>query len=283
MTPRRPAAQISRSFLLPLLGACLLLPAAACEKGGSPPPQAKKRYVAATDATLVPMSFVNDRNRLDGFEIDLMNEIARTAGIDVELVNVEWAGLFGGLLTRKYDMAIASVTVLEERRHKMAFSIPYLQSGLALVVRKETEGVNSIEDAERKFLLVGAQTGTTAYFFLEKYPGIRKKGYQLYGHAIADLIKGEIDAVVGESSGTLYYKNQNREYFEKIKMAGEILTEEYYGIVLRKEDAELLKKINGALKRLLENGFVRQLHGKWELGQAAAVPPVLPEYPVGKD
>lgn len=261
----------------------MLFPATACEKGQGPPPQAKKRYVVATDATLVPMSFVNDRNRLDGFEIDLMNEIAKTAGTGVDLVNVEWAGLFGGLLTHKYDMVVSSVTILEERRRKMAFSIPYLRSGLALVVRKETEGVNSIEDAERKFLLVGAQTGTTAYFFLEKYPGIRKKGYQLYGHAIADLIKGEIDAVVGESSGTLYYKNQNREYFEKIKMAGEILTEEYYGIVLRKEDAELLKKINGALARLLENGFVRRLHDKWELGQAAVVPPVMPEDPVGKD
>ena len=78
--------------------------------------------------------------------------------------------------------------------------------------------------------------------------------------------------MLGESTGTLYYKNQRKDYFRKIKMVGEILTEEYYGIVLRKTDPDLLNKINTALKQLLEDGTVSRLHAKWKLGKAAQVP-----------
>ena len=230
------------------------------------------KIVVATDATLIPMAFKNDRGVLSGFEPDLMGAIAKEAQLDIEMINVEWAGLFGGLMTRKFDAVISSVTILEERKQKMAFTIPYLRSGVAMVVRKDMEGVHSLADAKGKNLTLAAQLGTTAYFLLEKDPEIKKKGYQQYGHAISDLIKGEIGAVLGESTSTLYYKINEAKLFQKIKMTAEIMTEEFYGIVLRKEDTELLKTINAALKNLLANGTVQQLHHKWKLGSAATVP-----------
>ena len=233
---------------------------------------ARKTYLVATDATLVPMSFMSVGNSMTGFEPDLMRAVAKEAGINIQLINVEWAGLFGGLITRKFDMVISSVTVLEERKERMAFSDPYLKSGLALVIRKDQEGINSFTDAKKNDFLIGAQVGTTAYFSLEKNPSIRKKGYQMYGHALADLINGKIDAVLGESTGTLFYQNQNKPLFEKIKMAGEIMTNEHYAIVIHKEDTELKTKINSALEKLLKNGTVSRLHSKWDLGQAAQVP-----------
>ena len=175
-----------------------------------------KTYLVATDATLVPMSFMSVGNDIIGFEPDLMRALAKEAGINIRIINVEWAGLFGGLITKKFDMVISSVTVLEERKTRMSFSEPYLKSGLALVVRRNQEGINSFADAKKNNFLIGAQIGTTAYFFLEKDLSIRKKGYQMYGHAVADLINGEIDAVLGESTGTLFYKNKHKPLFEKI-------------------------------------------------------------------
>jgi polar amino acid transport system substrate-binding protein len=188
------------------------------------------------------------------------------------MINVEWAGLFGGLITEKFDMVISSVTVLEERKERMAFSEPYLKSGLALVVRKNEEDINSFEDVQKNKKLVGAQIGTTAYFLLERDADVRKKGYQMYGHAVADLINGEIDAVLGESTGTLFYKNQNKPLFNKIKMVGEIMTDEHYAIVFRKGDNDLLTQINSALQKVLADGTAARLHRKWDLGQAAQIP-----------
>ncbi len=232
------------------------------------------RLIVATDTTLIPMSFVNDQSQITGFEPELIKAIAEQAGFGIELVAVEWPGLFGGLITKKFDAVISSVTILEERKERMAFSMPYLKSGISIVVRRDTEGVISIDDLQKKNLLAGAQLGTTAYFFLEKHPGIRKKGYQLYGHAVTDLINGEVDAVLGESTATLYYKNQKKDYFQKIKMVGDILTDEYYGIVLRREDTELLAKVNAALRILLADGTVQKLHTKWDLGNSSIVPEV---------
>ena len=79
-----------------------------------------------------------------------MRALAKEAGINIRLINVEWAGLFGGLITKKFDMVISSVTVLEERKARMSFSEPYLKSGLALVVRRNQEGINSFADAKKK-------------------------------------------------------------------------------------------------------------------------------------
>ncbi|MFQ5444626.1 MAG: transporter substrate-binding domain-containing protein [Nitrospinales bacterium] len=255
--------------MLSIILLAILLSGSGCGEKAS-----TSRLKVAVDATLVPMAFINDEKKLDGFEVELIRAVAKEAGWDIDLVNVEWAGLFGGLITRKYDLAISSVTILEERKERMAFSIPYLKSGVALVVRKDMEGVESLEDIKAKNLTVGAQLGTTAYFLLEKDPAIQVKGYQQYGHAVADMVNGEIDAALGESTATLYYKNQNNEIFQKIKMVVQIMTEEFYGIVLRKEDKKLLEQVNAALSTLLKNGTVSKLHDKWDLGQAASVPEI---------
>ena len=243
----------------------VLLPA--CDSGSVP-----KKIKVATDATLVPMSFMNDQNQIDGFDRALMEAITKEAGLELEMVNVEWAGLLGGLTTGKYDAAISSITILEERQKKMGFSTPYLKSGLAIVVLKKTQGVSSMDDLQNKNMVVGAQRGTTAYFFLKDHPAIRNLGYESYGHAVQDLVKGELDAVLGESTGTLYYKRKEKPVFDKIKMVGEILTNEFYGIAVRKDNPALLQAIDKSLKSLLANGTVEQLHKKWDLGQAAVIP-----------
>ena len=259
---------INKIYKILLLTLAVLL-IVGCDNGSS-----GKTYLVATDTTLVPMSFMSVGNDIIGFEPDLIRALAKEAGINIRIINVEWAGLFGGLITKKFDMVISSVTVLEERKARMAFSEPYLKSGLALVIRKNQEGINSFADAKKNNFLIGAQIGTTAYFFLEKDLSIRKKGYQMYGHAVADLINGEIDAVLGESTGTLFYKNKHKPLFEKIQMVGEIMTNEHYAIVLHKEDTELLTQINSALQKILKDGTVARLHKKWDLGQAAQVPKV---------
>ena len=227
-------------------------------------------YIVATDATLAPMSFMSVGNEIIGFEPDLVKAIAKRAGFNIRITNVEWAGLFGGLITNKFDLVISSVTVLEERKQRMDFSIPYLKSGLALVVHKDQKQIMSLEDAKKFNARIGAQLGTTSYYFLEKEPSIKTQGYQMYGHAITDLINGKLDAVLGESSGTLFYKNT--PLFQQIKMVGEILSDEFYAVVLRKGEEKLMTQVNLALKSLIKDGTVARLHHKWDLGQAAKVP-----------
>ena len=202
----------------------------------------KTRFVIAIDATFVPMSFLNDQGKLDGFEVDLIKAVAKNAGFDYELVNVEWGGLFGGLITKKFDLVISSITILEERKNRMAFSIPYLQSGVAVLVRKDIQNVDNLEKLAEIKATVGAQINTTSYYFLQKYDGIKVKTYEKFGHAVIDLANKGNDAVVGDSVQVNYYFTKNNELTQSARFLGSRMTSEFYGIVLRKDDIELKKQ-----------------------------------------
>jgi polar amino acid transport system substrate-binding protein len=229
--------------------------------------------VIAIDATFIPMSFLNDEGKLDGFEVDLIRAVAKNAGFNFELVNVEWGGLFGGLITKKFDLVISSITILEERKKRMAFSIPYLQSGVAILVRKDVKNIDDLEDLVEMKATVGAQINTTSHHFLQKYQeGITIKTYEKYGHAIIDLANKGNDGVVGDSVQANYYFNENKELTQNARFLGSRMTSENYGIALRKEDLELKQKIDVSLAELLKNGVVQKLHDKWNLGEFAAIP-----------
>ena len=233
------------------------------------------KLVIAIDATFVPMSFLNDQGDLDGFEVDLIKAVVKNAGFNFELVNVEWGGLFGGLITKKFDLVISSITILEERKNRMAFSIPYLQSGVSVLVRKDISNADSLEQLAEIKATVGAQINTTSYYFLQKYEGINIKTYEKFGHAIIDLANKGNDGVVGDSVQANYYFNKNKELTQNARFLGSRLTSENYGIVLGKKNTKLKQKVDASLKELLKNGTVQKLHDKWNLGEFAVVP--LPE------
>lgn len=240
--------------------------------GQEPQEDKNPKLVIAIDATFVPMSFLNDQGELDGFEVDLIKEVVKNAGFDFELVNVEWGGLFGGLITRKFDLVISSITILEERKNRMAFSIPYLQSGVAVLVRNDIQNVDSLEQLAEIKATVGAQINTTSYYFLQKYEGIKIKTYEKFGHAAIDMANKGNDGVVGDSVQVNYYFNKDKELIKNARFLGSRLTSELYGIVLNKENIELKRKIDASLKELLENGVVKKLHKKWNLGDFSVVP-----------
>ena len=239
----------------------------------NPKPNAKPKLTIAIDATFIPMSFINDQDQLTGFEVDLIKAVVDEAGYDFQLVNVDWAGLFGGLIAKKFDLLISSITILEERKERMAFSIPYLQSGVALLTRKDLKNVNSLEDLKSHNGIVGAQMNTTSYFYLEKFKDVKKKGYDKFAHAVLDLTNGGIIAVLGDTTQINYFHKENKELNEKTKIVGQLLTTEDYGIVFRKDSPELLANINAALSKLLKNGTVQKLLDKWNLGHLSSLPP----------
>jgi glutamine transport system substrate-binding protein len=230
------------------------------------------RLVIAIDATFIPMSFLNDRGELDGFEVDLIKAVVKNAEFDYELVNVEWGGLFGGLITKKFDLVISSITILEERKNRMAFSIPYLQSGVAVLVRNDIQNVDSLEQLAEIKATVGAQINTTSYYFLQKYEGIKIKTYEKFGHAVIDMANKGNDGVVGDSVQVNYYFNKDKKLIQNARYLGSRMTSELYGIVLKKEDIELKQKIDASLKELLQNEVVQKLHKKWNLGGFSVVP-----------
>ncbi len=249
-------------FVLVLLMVCSVLAFA----GGSKETPAKettemKKIVVATDATWPPMEFINEDKELVGFDIDLLNLAAERAGFEVEFQNTAWDGIFAGLANRQYDAVISSVTITEERKETMDFSIPYINAGQVLIVRQDTKGVTKLSDLKGK--AAGAQIGTTGFFEIEKVDGVEAKSYDELGLAIEDLANGRIAGVVADTPIAADYVLQNDEYRDTLKIVGEPFTEEYYGVAVRKGNTEVLNLVNKGLEMVLDTPAYEELEDKW--------------------
>ena len=221
----------------------------------------EKVYVFATDATWPPMEFVNDEGEIVGFDIDLMAAVAEASGFEYEVRNTAWDGIFAGLANGAYDGILSSVTILDERKETMDFSVPYVNAGLILVVRADYAGGDQLEDFVGK--KVGAQQGTTGDFAIEAISGIERRAYDDLGLAVEDMVNGNLDAVVCDSVTGINYVADNENFAGKLKILGEPFTDQEFGIAVRKGDTELLKLIDDGLAEVFADGTHAELVEKW--------------------
>ena len=238
-----------------LLGACA--PAAT-------PAAGKTKVRVATDATFPPFELVDENTKeLTGFDVELMNAIAEKANLEVEWTNVGFDSLLAGISECQYDLAIAAITITDERKATMDFSDPYINAGQIVTVRKETTEIKSKDDLGGK--KIGAQIGTTGAIEAGKIATAEVKTYDTYDQAFLDLANGQIDAVIADYPTTLAFLATNPD---KLMTVGSVFTDENYGIAIcKKKTADLAGPINAALKALKDDGTVKKLETKWLAGQ----------------
>ena len=220
---------------------------------------AKSKLTVACDATWPPFETINEQTKeLDGFGPELMRAIAAKAGLDIELVNVNFDSLMAGLSQCQYDMAVSSITITEERKKTILFSDPYYAAGQIVTVSKENTTIKSKDDLAGK--TVGGQIGTVGIIEAKKISGANVKTYDDVGLAFQTLINGQIDAVIADNPVAALYVSKNRD---KLMTVGSVFTNEHYGIAICKKNAYLVPKINAALKELKDEGFLDSLSKKW--------------------
>jgi polar amino acid transport system substrate-binding protein len=213
----------------------------------------------ATDATWPPFESINEQTKeIEGFDIDLMNAIADKAGLDIEFVNVAWDPLLAGIAQCQYDVAISAMTITEDRKKQMLFSDPYFYAGQIVTIHIDNTEIASKYDLSGK--VVGAQIGTTGSFEVEKIGGATLRTYDDIGLAFQDLMNRQIDAVVADNPLALGYVGENPN---KLKTAGDVFTDENYGIAICNSKTDLLPKINAGLQAVKEEGLIEQLVEKW--------------------
>ncbi|MEW5724945.1 MAG: basic amino acid ABC transporter substrate-binding protein [Thermodesulfobacteriota bacterium] len=222
----------------------------------------EKTIVFATDSTWPPMEFVDTNKNIVGFAIDYMNEAGKLAGFKPVFKAVARDGIFAGLEGGQYDAICSSVSITEERKKTMDFSVPYYKVRQAVVVPVDSPA-KSLEDLVGKN--VGTQISTTGTFAVQAVKGVNSKTYDEIGLAMEDLYAGRLDAVVCDDPVAANYALQNEKYKGKFKIAavvesGEV---EFYGIAVKKGNAEILDLVNKGIQAVQEKGIDKQLLEKW--------------------
>ena len=239
--------------------------------------QQQKSITVGFDNTFVPMGFEEKNGNYAGFDIELAQYVSKKLGITVHFQPIDWDMKETELQNGTIDAIWNGYSATDERREKVAFTIPYMQNTQILVVKK-TSGIHSVEDMKGKVL--GAQNGSSGMLDFEEHPEVLKnrvKGedadqYQSVNEAIIDLKNDRIDALLIDRVYADYYLTTEgiADQYDTIPSGFE---SESFAVGVRPADKKLLEALNQAFKELYQEGIFQQISQKW-FGEDVATPEV---------
>lgn len=227
---------------------------------------ASQAAMAATDVKVgmsgryFPFTFV-EKDQLQGFEVDLWNEIGKRNDYNVEFVTANFSGLFGLLETGRIDTISNQITITDERKAKYLFADPYVIDGAQLVVRKGNDSIKSTDDLAGK--TVGVNLGSNYEQLLRELDKDGKINIKTYDTGIEhDVALGRTDAfVMDRLSSVEVIKKANLP----LQLAGEPFEriENAWPFVKGEKGEKLRDEVNQALKAMREDGTLAEISVKW--------------------
>ncbi len=192
----------------------------------------------------------------DGMEYCMAAEIAWRAGFDkLEVVNLGWDAMISGQ-TNGWDMAMSEISITDERKAVHDFSIPYFNSGMAIITRADAP----VDPAKIKTAKVGVQQGTTgAKYAAEKLGVTELQTYDEQGSMFAGLRAGQVDAAITDTSITLAEEVATGG---KSMVVGQYDTGESYGAIYPKGNANNAT-IDKILQAMIDDGTIKKLGAKY--------------------
>lgn len=247
-----------------------------------------KKITIATEGAYAPWNFVEASGKLNGYDVDVTNDLCRRMGSECEIIAQDWDGMIPALNAKKYDAIVAAMVITPKRQELVDFTIPYAKGARTFITLKDSplasvpaldetlsldrdsEKVKQAVEALKPALqgkAVGVQVATTHVRFLEEYlkDVVEVREYKSAEAMVLDLNAGRIDAgfdgiaFLGGLSGTAEG--------EKLTFIGPRFDEGIFGIgsgiAVRKHTPELRDKLNVALKAAIADGTLSKLSLKW--------------------
>ncbi len=262
------AGLIAATLFLAACGKKETPPPAPAPVASAPAPAPAKVYVVGTDAAYAPFESQNEKGEIVGFDIEVVQAIAKKAGIEVKFVNTPWEGIFNALGQGDRDMIVSAVTITAERKQTMDFSNPYFDAQQLIAVKEKSKVAKF---ADLKKLKVGVQTGTTGDEAVTKLLGKTStniKRFESTPLALKELEAGGVDAVVADNGVIIHYVANNPGGKFKMVSDKEFVPEQY-GIAIKKGNTELQEKLNKGLAEITADGSYEQIYKKY-FGSAPA-------------
>jgi polar amino acid transport system substrate-binding protein len=193
---------------------------------------------------------------ISGYDIDVMNEIAKRIDLPVTYQDTAFDTIFRDLSQGKFDATAAASTITPERELKVDFTDPYYGTDQALVVLPDSD-IATVDDLAGK--IVGAQSGTTGEDYAnDETDASDVRGYPEGPDAINALKATQVDAVVIDQGVA-----DDAVAAGGVKVATVIPTGEFYGFALQEESDALREQMNGALKEMKDDGTLNELYQKY--------------------
>lgn len=259
-----------------ILAAAVLSTAALASCGGSDdpapvtetaPPAAANgdELIMGTNAAFQPFEYVTENGLVDiydGIDVAIAKKIADENGMTLKIEDMEFDGLVAAVSTGKIDMAVAGMTVTEERQQNVDFSDTYYTASQVMVVPADNEDIKTAEDLKNG-KLVGVVLGYTGDNIVTDTIGVSEENITRANRGIdivQDVKNGKLDAVVIDSATGKALAEANGL---KVVEDPEAFESEEYAIAVQKGNTELLDKINKVLAEMKASGEIEELAVKY--------------------
>ena len=218
-----------------------------------------------------PFSYTTADGELEGFDIDIARALGKAMGVDIKLVAQDWDGIIPALMARKYDAIIASMSITEERKKKVAFTNKYYNTPAKFVCKK-----GAMKDFTREQVAeatagkkIGVQRATIHDNFITDNggEGVEIKRYATQDETYMDLVAGRVDMLLADSvaiDGGFLKKPEGQDY----QFVGPDLTDKKWfgegsGIACRKKDTDLVEMFNKAIAQIRSDGTYKSIQDKY--------------------
>ncbi|MFI9630630.1 substrate-binding periplasmic protein [Streptomyces sp. NPDC052042] len=261
-----------RPVLAALLGGILLLGAcSAPSRSKSPEDLSGTTLKVAFDVDGPPFAYVKGGSTPQGFDVDVIEEVARRTGFTVEKTALPFDGILPALQAGQVQIAAAAISITEERAKSVRFSTPYFQTGLTLAVKPSTTGIEKMEDAQGKKLAV--RTGASSSLYVESLDYADKitlHRYNSTNDVLQAVISGVDDVLVNDRSILDHYVAQRGK--GQITVVGPLLTKDNYGYAVPRNRPDIQEALDSAIRAMAEDGTYTKIYEKY----FGKTPDVLP-------
>ena len=230
-----------------LTAVCAAVMLAGCGKKAE-----KKVLRMATEATFPPYEYF-EKGKIVGIDADIVTEIAKTLGYETEIIDMKFDSVILAVQTGKCEIAASGITVTEERKKQINFTIPYVTATQVIIIPKNSP-LKTPDSLKDKKIRIGVQQGTTGDLYV--------LGIVIDlpdASVIAALLAGKLDAVVCDGEPAKVHVEKHPE----LVILPVALTSEEYAFAIDKKNTQLLKDFNRELVKMHKSGRLQQILDKY--------------------
>lgn len=234
------------------------------------------KLVVGINPTFPPLGIYNDKNEIDGFDVDVARKLAEMLGVQLEIVPVGSPDRIPFVMSGKIDAVLGAMTRTDERAKVIDFTIPVHTEVLGVLTTadkpyKEWTDLNSSD-----VKMVEVRGSTPVKFVEEKLPEAQLLLLDNYPDAVRALAQGRADAMID----VLDFMREHTDKYENIKwhLMPTPIDVYYCGIGIKKGNTTLAAKLNELIKELHDNGYIDERWEKWFGGPMLHDPRTSPYY-----
>jgi polar amino acid transport system substrate-binding protein len=217
--------------------------------------QSGKTLTMATNAEFPPYEY-HDGTEIVGIDVEIAQAIADKLGRELVIEDMAFDSVIMAVQSGKADIAMAGLTITEDRKESVNFSTPYTTASQVIIVKEDSD-ITSPDDLVGK--RVGVQLGTTGDIYVDDIEDATVERYGKGFEAVQALLQDKVDAVMIDNQPAQVFVSQN----EGIKVVDEAFTVEEYAAAIAKDNTELLDQVNDAIAELEESGELQAIIDKY--------------------